>query len=641
MSHLLDEDGNVYEQSLFGGWQQKYGLFGPERDVGWFGQPNVKRDLFGNPVPETTFLGGQVYSDDGRPLYKPSSSSSSSSSSGGDAAAAFLALLMMIGTVLIIGIVLVVLVKVLAALASAWRDLTIRYPRAMRVVHLTLGAIIIGLMLALAGFDTPVQLVGAAFVPVLWVWLWLTRRLPLIFLPVNALLFGGVLWLIGEWARPLWLPIWPSLTVGFPAFASNLSLVLAVLPLAILLLAAGSRRWPRAFAPIICLVIGGVAWFAFMRIWTAWQPAWYFALAPLPWQPPVGWVIALTPLVLWLWSAGQQRWPLPFLGFNLLVFGGLLSLTAYHLQPTWIGTWQTWTAGLPIAGAPFLVIGLGPFTLWSWNGISRRWPRVFIIPNLLLTGGILWLILDRTRPFWADQVRSIFGDASIEFDIALIAVALPLAMWLWRKGSRRWPRAWSGIRAVAIGVVLWAIAERTRLLWEADRGRFFADPPTYTPLVIGLLPPLLWLRTQARRRWPIPVAFVTVTAVSAGLFWLAGQFFPRATYAPRLAVAMLPWVMWGWGVLLNHRPRLGWTLTFVLIVAAGATLWLRPDVIWSLAEGAWAALMSGIVVGGDCVRLRRDEAADHRAGADCRADRQLAADQLDAVAHRSQAEVRL
>lgn len=104
---------------------------------------------------------------------------------------------------------------------------------------------------------------------------------------------------------------------------------------------------------------------------------------------------------------------------------------------------------------------------------------------------------------------------------------------------------------------------------------------------------------------------------------------------------MLPWVMWGWGVLLNHQPRLGWTLTFVLIVAAGAALWLRPDVIWSLAEGAWAALMSGIVVGGDCARLRRDEAADHRADADCRADRQLAADQLDAVAHRSQAEVRL
>ncbi|BCX04595.1 MAG: hypothetical protein KatS3mg053_2533 [Candidatus Roseilinea sp.] len=225
------------------------------------------------------------------------------------------------------------------------------------------------------------------------------------------------------------------------------------------------------------------------------------------------------------------------------MFGGLLALTAYHLQPAWIEAWRTWTTGLPIAGAPFIVIGLSPFAMWSWNRISQRWPRIFVIPNLLLTGGILWLVLDRTRLLWIDQVRLILGDTIVGFDLALIAIALPLAMWPWRKGSRRWPQAWSAVRAVALGIVLWAIAERARPLWEADWGRLFADPPTYAPLVIGLLPPLLWLRAQARRRWPMPVAFATVMAISAGLFWLTGQFFPRATYAPRLAVAALPWVM--------------------------------------------------------------------------------------------------
>ncbi|BCX04596.1 MAG: hypothetical protein KatS3mg053_2534 [Candidatus Roseilinea sp.] len=303
MSHLLDEDGNVYEQGLFGGWQQKHGLFGPERDVGWFGQPNVERDLFGNPVPESTFLGGQVYSDDGRPLYKPSSSSSSSSSGGsggGDAAEALLALFLIAGVVLLAGVVLAALFKGLATLADAWRDLAKRYPRAMRVIHLTLGMIAVGLGLSLAGVGPSVQVGGAALVPVLWAWLWLTQRLPLVFLPVNALVIGGALWLIGEWARLLWLPIWPSLTAGFPAIASNLSLVLAVLPLALLLLAAGSRRWPMVFAPIICLAIGGVAWFALMRVWTGWQPAWNAALAPLPLAPHVGWVIVLVPLLLWL-----------------------------------------------------------------------------------------------------------------------------------------------------------------------------------------------------------------------------------------------------------------------------------------------------------------------------------------------------
>ena len=90
MSQLVDEDGNVYEQGLFGGWQQKHGLFGPEKDVGFFGQPNIERDLFGNPVPESTFLGGQIHSDDSRPLYRPSTSSGSGGASSGDAAAAFL-----------------------------------------------------------------------------------------------------------------------------------------------------------------------------------------------------------------------------------------------------------------------------------------------------------------------------------------------------------------------------------------------------------------------------------------------------------------------------------------------------------------------------------------------------------------------
>ncbi len=597
MSQLIDDEGNVYEQGLFGGWHQKQGLFGPEKDVGWFGQPNVERDLFGNPVPASTFLGGQIYSDDGRPLYKPSSSSSGSGdSSSGDAAAAFLALLLIAGAVLLAGVILAALLKALAALFGAWGNLVKRYPRAMRVIHLTVGMIAVGLGLSLAGFDLAVQLAGAALVPALWAWLWLTRRLPLVFLPINALLIGGAFWLFGEWKRPLWLPVWPSLTVGLPPIAGNLSLVLAMLPLALLLLAAGSRRWPRVFAPIICLAIGGVAWFALMRVWTAWQPAWNTAIAPLPLTPPVGWVIVLAPLVLWLWFKGQQRWPLPFLGVNLLAFGGLLALTAYHLQPAWIGAWRTWTAGLPIAGAPFIVISLGPFALWSWNRASHRWPRLFVVPNLLLTGGILWLILDRTRPFWTSQFRSIWGDAFIGFDVALIAVALPLTAWLWQRGSRRWPRVWSAIRAVALGVVLWAIAESTRMLWEAEWGRFFADPPTYTPLAIGLMPPLLWLRAQAHRRWPIPVAFATVTAISGGLFWLAGQFFPQATYAPRLAIAALPWVMWGWGALLSHRPRLGWSLTFVVIVAVGAALWLRPDVLQSLVKDALAVLVSGMAV---------------------------------------------
>jgi hypothetical protein len=591
MSQLVDEDGNVYEQGFGGNWQQKQGLFGPEKDTGMFGQPNVERDILGNPVPESTFLGGQILGADGRPLYRPSSSRTASSSSSSDAAAGLLALILVAGVVMLAGLVLAALFKLLAALIHAWHDLVVRYPRAMRVIHLTLGMVAVGLGLSLIGFDLPAQLGGAALVPLLWFWLWLTRRLPLIFLPINAALLGGALWLIGEWSRPLWLPIWPSLTAGLPAFTSNLSLMLAVLPLVLLLLAAGSHRWPMLFKPLIYLAIGGVAWFMLMRVWTGWQPFWTLALAPLPLLPPAGWLILFAPLVLWLWFKGQQRWPTVFFGFNLLVFGGLLGLTAYHLQPAWINTWHTWTAGLPVYGAPFLVISLAPFTAWSWNRVSHRWPRTFVVPNLLITGGILWLILDRTRPFWMPQFRVIWGDAFIGFDITLIALALPLALWLWQRGNRRWPLVWSALYALMLGIALGWVAERTRVAWEGNWQRFLVADSAYLPLMIGLMPPLLWLRAQLRKRWPLAITLISVVAISAGMFWLMGQLLPSTTYALRALVAALPLAVAGWGFLLHHQPRWGWALTLLLVTAAGLAIWLAPGPMSALASNAlgWLA----------------------------------------------------
>lgn len=81
-----------------------------------------------------------------------------------------------------------------------------------------------------------------------------------------------------------------------------------------------------------------------------------------------------------------------------------------------------------------------------------------------------------------------------------------------------------------------------------------------------------------------------LATASASLFWLTGQWLPRAALAPRLAIAALPWVMWGWAALLSRRSRLGWALTFLLILAAGAAAWLRPDLLQSLAEDARALL---------------------------------------------------
>lgn len=57
ISNLLDDEAHVYQKGLFSSqWHHKQGLFGPQEDTNLFGQPNVKRDLFGQPMQAIGWL---------------------------------------------------------------------------------------------------------------------------------------------------------------------------------------------------------------------------------------------------------------------------------------------------------------------------------------------------------------------------------------------------------------------------------------------------------------------------------------------------------------------------------------------------------------------------------------------------------
>lgn len=203
---LIGKDGVVHEKGWDGQYRPKQGLFGPERDTTWTGQPDVKHDWLGRPQEERDWLGRSVRSSSGNTLYRRVGSDGGWGGGGGDAASATLGLLLGIGLVVLlvyaIGAVLALLAQLLAALYSGWQSLVRRYPRGMLVVHLLIGMAAIGYGLYLAGFNLEIQLGGAALVPVLWGWLRLTRRLPMIFMPINAILIGGGLWLTAQttWA---------------------------------------------------------------------------------------------------------------------------------------------------------------------------------------------------------------------------------------------------------------------------------------------------------------------------------------------------------------------------------------------------------------------------------------------------------
>ena len=85
---LIDEEGIVHERGMGGQYHPKPGVFGPQRDTDWRGQPNVERDLLGRPQEERDWLGRPAQSTGGTTLYRRSDRGSSdrgSSSSGGEA----------------------------------------------------------------------------------------------------------------------------------------------------------------------------------------------------------------------------------------------------------------------------------------------------------------------------------------------------------------------------------------------------------------------------------------------------------------------------------------------------------------------------------------------------------------------------
>lgn len=105
---LIDKDGIVHEKGWDGQYHPKQGLFGPERDTSWTGQPNVERDWLGRPQEERDWLGRPVQSRSGDTLYRRPESGGSGSTSSASGAEAILALIAAVA-ILAIGLIGVVI----------------------------------------------------------------------------------------------------------------------------------------------------------------------------------------------------------------------------------------------------------------------------------------------------------------------------------------------------------------------------------------------------------------------------------------------------------------------------------------------------------------------------------------------------
>jgi hypothetical protein len=434
----------------------------------------------------------------------------------------------------------------------------------------------VGYGLRLAGFGFELQLGGALLVPLIWGWIWLTRRFSPVLMPINALLFGGALWFLAQATRAEWTPTWTRLTIGLP-LVGNLSIVLALLPILLWLWHLGHNRWPRIFTPLGLLGVGALLWFFLMRVWTTWQTPWEVWVGPVPVPGFItGWLVLLLPLVLWLWRLGYTRYPLPFTALNLLIIGAFLGLAAYHSQSIWVGRWQRWMAGLPIIGAPILVISLSPITVWGLGKFGQKWPRVFTIPNLLLIGGVLWLILDRTRPYWTEVWQRIWGNVPLTVDLPLLLLFLPLLIWAWRQGKKRWPQYWNVPLVVLVSITLWWVVERTRSIWQTA-WQTFAGQNSFDLAQLALAMPLiLWAASKAGGRWPKAMRIISWAVLTFIIGLIVARLFPGSSLLLPVSIALLPLASIGWLWLLQSHPRVAWPLTLLLLMVLVSLFWFAP-----------------------------------------------------------------
>jgi hypothetical protein len=576
MSKFIDDEGNVHNEGFLGGsWNKEQGVFGTNKDVNWLGQPNLERDFLGRPVQARTAFGSPIHSDEGQPLYK-SSSPTDISSGGSDALAGLAAIGLLVLGVLIIGAIFALLAKITSSLVEGYQTLMRRYPWPMRIFHLALGMLLVYAILFMVGFSMELRLLGVALVPALWGWIRLTRKLPMVFMPINAVLIGAGLWFVAQYTRPIWQSNWSRLTTGLP-IVDNLPILLAVLPMTIWLWTLGSRRWPWLFYPLAQLFLGGLLWFFLMRVWTDWQPYWNNWMEPVPlFILFVGWIILFLPLFLWLRKRGQERWPLPFV-LNLLILGAVLGLSAYHTQPSWQAIWNQWMVGMPFFAAPILVISLMPISFWSWSWATNRWRRYFIIPNLLISGFIIWLILDRTRPLWTNYWDLLWGAVPFSLDPAIVIPLLPLAIWGWKRASQQWPQYWEIARAILWGGILWWLAERIRIYWESGWQSFAGPNFLDLAIILALVPLTIWGWTHLRRRWPkifFPLSWIILTGL---IYWFISHLLPQSSLLFRLAVAFFPISVRGWLWLINRNWIAGCSLALIPVAILVCWVFFFPE----------------------------------------------------------------
>jgi len=183
-----------------------------------------------------------------------------------------------------------------------------------------------------------------------------------------------------------------------------------------------------------------------------------------------------------------------------------------------------------------------------------------------------------------------------------VLATLPMALWLWRLGARRWPRVFAPINQVALGAALWFLLMRAWTDWQPYWAAWMAPVPLQLSAgaLLFLAPIAIWLWLQGQSRWPL-LFFGANLLIFGGLLALTGvhtrPMWDGAWHAwagglpiagsPIAAIAFAPVGLWGWNLASRWRPRV-FAIPNVLLL--GGFLWLALDRTRPLWATGWQQL---------------------------------------------------
>lgn len=198
-------------------------------------------------------------------------------------------------------------------------------------------------------------------------------------------------------------------------------------------------------------------------------------------------ILATLPVTIFLWNEGYRRWNRLFIILYALAIGTIFWFYSTHLWTDWYPILEKWLLPKPALDQIGYILIISPLSVYLWRLAWKRWPGFCGSILTVVTGFVLWWVLNRTEVLWQKRWDEI-TDLPNSYLPTAVLIAPPLA-WLLTQLKSIWPRAINLLLATCLS---------TAIVWLLDKS--IVDIPFLLGLGLAFLPVLFHLWKQSYRR---------------------------------------------------------------------------------------------------------------------------------------------